>query len=55
MNVSVDNPAFGTPLTGFPEHRIFMSLPLDSDELRYAYFITSPSHNTTLLHFDNIV
>ncbi|WP_262856428.1 hypothetical protein [Staphylococcus marylandisciuri] len=25
VSVSVDNPAFGTPLIGFPEHKSFMS------------------------------
>ncbi|MBE5675171.1 hypothetical protein HUZ99_01915 [Staphylococcus sp. SS87] len=28
MRVSAENPAFGTPLIGFPEHKIFMSHPL---------------------------
>ncbi|WP_197049751.1 hypothetical protein [Staphylococcus schweitzeri] len=27
MRVSAENPAFGTPLIGFPEHKNFMSQP----------------------------
>ncbi|WP_191239779.1 hypothetical protein [Staphylococcus schweitzeri] len=28
MRVSAENPPFGTPLIGFPEHKNFMSQPL---------------------------
>ncbi|WP_263574176.1 hypothetical protein [Staphylococcus schweitzeri] len=38
MRVSTENPAFGTPLIGFPEHKNFMSQPQQISYLIYFMY-----------------
>ncbi|MBE5660876.1 hypothetical protein HU001_03415 [Staphylococcus sp. SS21] len=43
MRVSAENPAFGTPLIGFPEHKNFMSQPLIILYFNFEIHFTLPS------------